>query len=358
MPGGILFFSVGRRPISSRIRRMRLERFQKLALAALVSVVFLVFVGAVVRVSGAGLGCPDWPHCWGCWIPPTKVSDVDFSKVPIEKFKKNAERHGRDPDTITIESLKKEFNPRHVWTEYINRLCSMPVGFFSLATFIAAFWQREKRPWVFWSSFSALVLVIFSAWLGKKVVESGLKPGVITAHLAMAMGVLVALVYAAWRGCEKPWSVSFRQGKGTGVKIAVVVLFVCTLVEAIMGSQLREITDVLAKSHLEQPRSEWIGELEQTLIYFVHRSFSWSLLVMVVLAYWWSKRDLAGKVGRVEDWVLALVLCQMVLGVVMSRIQIFAGVQVLHVGLSSILIVLEMLWLCGLFQPTVLKEER
>ncbi|MBU6327966.1 MAG: COX15/CtaA family protein, partial [Verrucomicrobia bacterium] len=71
--------------------------FQRCALAALVSVIVLIFVGAIVRVTGAGMGCPDWPTCWGCWVPPSKVGDVDFSKLDIQKFQRKAERMGRDP---------------------------------------------------------------------------------------------------------------------------------------------------------------------------------------------------------------------------------------------------------------------
>ena len=113
---------------------MKYNLFQKLTVAALVSLLVLIFMGATVRVTGAGMGCPDWPTCWGLLIPPTHVDQVDFSKLPIEKFQKKAERMGRDPKSITADRFKNEFNPRNVWTVFINRLCSLPVGFFSLAS--------------------------------------------------------------------------------------------------------------------------------------------------------------------------------------------------------------------------------
>lgn len=120
--------------------------FQFCARASLVSVLVLIFVGAIVRVTGAGMGCPDWPTCWGCLIPPTKVEEVQFEKLDVAKFQRKAERMGRDPQTITVETLRAEFNPRHVWTEFTNRLFSLPVGLFSLLTFVLSFSKRRETP--------------------------------------------------------------------------------------------------------------------------------------------------------------------------------------------------------------------
>ena len=91
--------------------------------------IFLIYVGAIVRATGSGLGCPDWPKCWGELIPPTSLDQVDFDKLNIEKFQK------KNP-SITRESLAAEFNPVHVWVEFINRLVSLPVGLFTLSTFL------------------------------------------------------------------------------------------------------------------------------------------------------------------------------------------------------------------------------
>ncbi|MDP6859298.1 MAG: COX15/CtaA family protein, partial [Verrucomicrobiales bacterium] len=121
--------------------------YQKTALAALLATVFLIFVGAIVRVTGSGLGCPDWPTCWGELIPPTSLEQVDFDRLDIAKFQK------RDPG-ITKETLSAEFNPIHVWIEFINRLVSLPVGLFTLATFLFSFQFLRKRPSVFIASIS------------------------------------------------------------------------------------------------------------------------------------------------------------------------------------------------------------
>ncbi len=330
------------------VAHMAMTRFQKLSVAALVSVLFLMFVGAVVRVTGSGMGCPDWPTCWGCLIPPTSVEQVDFDKLPIERFQKKAGRMGRDPSTITVESLRKEFNPRHVWTEFFNRLCSLPVGFFSLATFIAAFWQREKRPLVFWMAFSSLVVVLVNAWMGARVVYSGLKPGVLTTHLALAMALTGMLAYCAWRGTDKPWRVRMSPAPLARLRWAVMILLVVTLAEGILGSQIREMTDELAKSHVNAPRATWIAELEGSWEYLLHRSFSWVVLGATLWAWILSVKHRDGGTGWVERTVLGIVLFQMVLGLVMAQVHIYSWVQVLHVGLAAVMLTFIWLWRFGL----------
>ncbi len=327
---------------------MGMTRFQKLATAALVSVLVLMFVGAIVRVTGAGMGCPDWPTCWGCLIPPTQVEQVDFSKLPIEKFQRKAERMGRDPATITEESLRREFNPRHVWTEFVNRLSSLPVGFFSLTTFIAAFWQREKRPLVFWLAFTSLAVVLINAWMGARVVYSGLSPGVLTTHLALAMGLLGTLAYCAWRGTDAPWRISMDPVPLARLRRAVTLLLVVIVAEGILGSQVREMTDELAKLHLHADRSTWALELEGSWKYLLHRSFSWVVLGGTLWAWILTTRHRTGGAGRVERVVLGIVLAQMLLGLVMSQVHIYSWVQVLHVGLAAILLTFVWLWRFGL----------
>ena len=329
---------------------MAMTRFQKFSTAALISVLLLMFVGAIVRVTGSGMGCPDWPTCWGCLIPPTSADQVDFDKLPIEKFQRKAERMGRDPATITAESLRADFNPRHVWTEFTNRLFSLPVGFFSLATFIAAFWQREKRPLVFWMAFGSLVVVLVNAWMGARVVYSGLKPGVLTTHLALAMMLTGMLAYCAWRGTDHPWRIRMEPARRKQLRFVVGLLLAVIVAEGIIGAQVREMTDELAKFHLDAPRSSWIGELEGTWKYLFHRSFSWVVFGATIWAWILTKRHREGGTGWVEKTAFGIVLAQMVLGVVMSQIHIYSWVQVLHVGLAAVLLTVVWLWLFGL-QP-------
>lgn len=324
------------------------NRFQQCAKAALVSVLVLIFVGAIVRVTGAGMGCPDWPKCWGCLIPPTKVEQVDFSKLDIATFQRKAERVGRDPSKITEESLRAEFNPRHVWTEFINRLFSLPVGLFALLTFVLSFLRQRETPMVFWAAFSALILVLVNAWMGARVVYSGLAPGVLTTHMALAFLLIIVQSYVVWRAAEVPKTLIFRDDVWrVRLRRCLWVLFLVIIAEGIMGTQVRELTDSLSK-HLSVPREQWGETLEHSWVYLLHRSFSWVILVVTGYAAWISRQHRQGAMTLAEKLVIGIVLAQMVLGIVMSQIHIYGVVQILHVGLAAILVSANFFWILSL----------
>jgi len=322
---------------------MKLDLYQKLAIAALISVLFLLFMGATVRVTGAGMGCPDWPTCWGELIPPTNADQVNFEDLPIETFRKKAERMGRDPSTITADSLRNEFNPRHVWTEFLNRLCAFPVAFFTLATFVSSFWFRKQRPLLFWLSFASFLLVLVNAIMGARVVFSGLAPGIISIHLALTMLLICVLTYCVWAGTEKKFKLGFNSSPNQ-MRLVVLSLLIATVVEGIMGSQVREMTDELAKSHLNTPREAWISELESSGLYFAHRSFSWLILILSIWAFRLIKKSQTSPPTPTQYATLAIIFAQMILGLIMSQIHIYSWVQVLHVGLAAILLSVVFRW--------------
>ena len=327
---------------------MARKTFLFFAKASLISTLVLIFVGAIVRVTGAGMGCPDWPTCWGCLIPPTQVEQVEFEKLDIAKFQRKAARLGRDPQTISVESLRKEFNPRHVWTEFINRLFSLPVGLFSLLTFVGSFAQISRRPSLFTASFAALVLVLLNAWMGARVVYSGLSPGVLTLHMAMAFLLILVQTWIVWSAAPIPWRPSFVHSSNISrLRISVGALFLIVLAEGIMGSQVRELTDAMSK-HLSIPRSNWGNSLENSWLYLTHRSFSWLILLIAIYSWRLASRDRNSPIHDCEKFVLCIVGLQMVLGVVMSQIHIYGWVQVLHVGLAALLISANFYWLLGL----------
>lgn len=327
-----------------------LTRFQKVALGALLSVVLLIFMGAVVRATGSGMGCPDWPKCWGKYIPPSDVSEIDVTTLPIEKYKEKRERMGGNPDDITAETVLGEFHPFHTWVEFINRLCTTPVAIFSLLAMILSFQYRQSDPWLFFGAFMGVFLVGLNAWMGMRIVHSGLQPGTITIHMLLAKLLMCVYVYLVWAGArsEQRLSIEFSR-RGSYVKRVGLVLFLFIVVEGVMGSQVREMTDELQKEFNHAPRSEWSDRLEDSWMYVVHRSFSWAILVAAIWFYVVSRRYRVGGVRWQEKVILAMVLSQMVLGLILSNVGVLRSVQVLHIGLSSVLIIAMFSWSLAAF---------
>ena len=120
------------------------------------------------------------------------------------------------------------------------------------------------------------------------------------------------------------------------------MLLGCIIFTGIIGAQVRELTDAMSKFHHDAPRSQWIGELEQSWKYLLHRSFSWIILALGITIWIHCKRN--GGIGKVGMVALLIILTQMILGIIMSQVHIYSWVQVLHVGLSAILLSLVWLW--------------
>jgi cytochrome c oxidase assembly protein subunit 15 len=154
------------------------RRFWWCAAGTVATIYALILVGGIVRATGAGMGCPDWPTCFGQWIPPTSESQLPANYQEIYAERGYA-------DTV--------FNVRKTWTEYLNRLLGVFTGFTILATLIFSLSYRRSEPRVFLLALAGFILVGVQGWLGSRVVASNLMPGMITIHMLLAQ-VIVGIV--------------------------------------------------------------------------------------------------------------------------------------------------------------------
>ena len=291
---------------------MKLNLYQKTAITTVIATIVLIFVGGLVRAAGAGLGCPDWPQCFGMWVPPTSA------------------------ENLPAQYDASLFNPFHTWLEYVNRLVGVLIGFLITLTFIISFKYRKSDPVITVTSGVAFVLVLFQGWLGGQVVQSGLSAGIITLHMIMAMIILATLLYASFRAMSGRLSISIsRKAQRTFLWVSGIVLFL-TLVQMVLGTQVREQVDV-AKNVMEMPREGWIDSLG--ILYEVHRSFSWLLVIAVgAMVYFNKKLEAPIRLTRL-GWATAfLVLIQFLTGVGMERFDMPGVFQVIHlVGLAVLI---------------------
>lgn len=286
--------------------------FPTVAITTVIATVLLIFIGVLVRATGAGLGCPDWPQCFGMWIPPTSAAEL--------------------PAAFDAS----EFNVLKTWTEYINRLVGVLIGFLILLTAIFSSAYIGDRNRVFFSSLAALILVIFQGWLGGQVVRSGLESGMISLHMSVALAILMTLVYAAWHAVRDNYRFTLMMHHKRALFKLSMLLLVLTLSQVILGTQVREGIDMVNKEVFE--RSEWLEQVG--IIDEIHRSFSWTiLLVGLGIIYYVKKHNLVYNISRLAFSILGLIVFQILIGVVLAYGGMPASFQVLHLGFSSILVI-------------------
>jgi len=293
---------------------MNLNKYQVLAITTLIATIVLIFVGGLVRASGAGLGCPDWPKCFGMWIPPTSAESLP---------------PGFDAG---------QFNPLHTWLEYINRLVGVLIGLLITATFVFSFRYRKSDSIIPISAAVAFVLVLFQGWLGGQVVRSELSTGLITLHMIMAMIIVNVLLFTAFRAAGGHLALTLESGTKKTLMTVSVLLLALTLVQMIIGTQVREMIDIIKNVPEPPPRSEWLERLTGW-VYPLHRSFSW-LVIAVTGGLWWLnyKYGTLSSLQTLGNVIVKLVLLQVILGLGMEWLDIPGVLQVLHLVGAALLI--------------------
>lgn len=302
-----------------------MNAFQKTATTTIIATLILIAVGSLVRVSGAGLGCPDWPRCWGCWFPPSNIEEIDQTYL--------AER-GLDI---------KDFNLVKMWIEYINRIVGMTIGFLVIATFLRSIPYRKTNSAIFYGSLFAVFLVGFEGWLGGQVVKSGLKPGMITLHMVGAMVLLCQLLYVIFRAVDIELPPHLPNPKLLARLSGLLFAIIC--VQMLLGTQVREAIDPYIKNADGISRSAWMANIG--LIDHVHRSFTW--LVLIVSGYFvyiMHKHAITGLLHTTNFLAFGLILCQAIFGIALAYGGLPHVFQVLHLFTASLLIcVAYLLWL-------------
>jgi heme a synthase len=291
---------------------VRLTSFQRLALWTTATTYFLILVGGLVRASGAGLGCPDWPRCFGSWIPPASVADLPPQFDPAL------------------------FNPTLMWTEYVNRLLGVTVGFLIFATTVSAWRHHRREPRILWTTVAAFLLVGYEGWLGGRVVAHGLAAWIVTAHLIVAIVIVQLLLYATVEATVKAGS--RKPGAGSFLIAGLVAL---TLLQAALGTQVRSGVDAALDAGMARDAVlATVGRFD-----YLHRDLAGIVMIGASLLTLW----LLSRRSPLVPWSLAvmgLALAQIALGVGMAYGAVVPWAQVGHLTLASLLLGAEtVLWL-------------
>src|SRR5687767_2630189 len=199
--------------------------FLKYTWFVLIMVFLVILAGGVVRMTQSGMGCPDWPRCFGRWIPPINESQLP---ADYEKY-------------LRAQDIDHSFNAYHTWIEYINRLLGALLGIFIL---IHTAWSlkkfRKTKKGVVWLSFFMLIAVAFQGYLGKMVVDANLSVVKVTIHM------LVALLIAAL----PVWIIAkikdHKVEAGSFLKRISVITLLMVLVQIVLGTDVREQIDEIS----------------------------------------------------------------------------------------------------------------
>jgi cytochrome c oxidase assembly protein subunit 15 len=278
----------------------------------LVMVFVVILAGGVVRMTQSGMGCPDWPTCFGRWVPPTNANQLP---ADYEKY-------------LRQQDIDHTFNVYHTWVEYINRLLGALLGIFILihtCWSFARFWKTNKT--IVFVSVVMLLAVGFQGWLGKKVVDANLAVVKVTIHMMVALFIaaLPLIIISRLKQNSIPTN---KMLKGL-----VVITLVLVLMQIVLGTAVREQTDEIGAALNYTHRNIWIKRMGDEFL--IHRSFS-MIVVAACIFLFWNTYIIPGFRAHAFA-ILVLMLVAFALGLTLYFMKMPALAQPLHLLFASIL---------------------
>ena len=321
------------------------KRFRKTAKVALVLIYIVIIAGAVVRMTGSGMGCPDWPKCFGYYIPPTDSSELVFK--PNHFYKKGYVIQIEDvfyyakADFTSGETLDKlnwikntthnynTFNPLHTWIEYINRLIGALSGIPILIFTVLSIWLWKDKKRLLLLSLLTVFCMGFQAWLGKTVVDSNLLPYKITIHMVMALVIVAIILYVIYASNTNSKNQKFDKLFKNGIALATFL----TLFQIILGTQVRQFVDV---QNSINGYHNWDITENTPLNFYIHRTLS---IIVLVLNGWLFLRNRRHNLGYNKyTFVIICIGLEIATGIAMYYFNFPFSTQPLHLVLAAVLI--------------------
>ena len=311
--------------------------FRRFAFLTTLATYFVIFLGGLVRVSGAGLGCPDWPRCFGRWIPP-----FDASQIP----------QGIDPAS---------FNFTLAWIEYFNRLGGVIIGLLIVATAVLALRYYRHNARVLLPTLAAAVLTAVQGWLGSVVVSSALEPVIVTVHMVLALIIVSLLLFATQEShYEGETAPSLKPSYPSRLRLMVGGLWLLSILQVMLGTQVREALEHVAAEYPLWSTGHWMAQIG--MLDDVH------LVLGVVVAF------MTGYVGyavlKLSDrptllvkhsvfGLMLLVVAQVASGIALMVTHLAPLLDIFHLWLASLYIGLALVLFTAVRQPraeTALRE--
>ena len=320
---------------------------------SIVIVYLVILAGGIVRMTGSGMGCPDWPKCFGFLIPPTEKSQLEwksnseYNKNQIviidetlfyanDKFKSKKKFEMSNWSEYTKHDYSK-FNVYHTWIEYINRLIGAIAGLSVLILFVNSLKFLKTKKIITGLSFLALIAIIFQAWLGKMVVDSNLMANTITVHMLMAIVLLFILfsILAISDPTKKRIKIS------RNISILVSISIVLLLIQIITGTEVRKFIDIKMELLNYTEKERWIENISSSFSF--HRSFSWAIIIVNSLIYFYARKS--GLKLKIIHIINSLIFFQISSGIIMYYFHFPFSSQPIHLLISTMIISIQFYFL-------------
>jgi heme a synthase len=246
-------------PAPSRLERLRErtdgftvtpKQYALAAYIALGALTLIVLSGAAVRLTGSGLGCPDWPRCYGRAYPPLTT---------------------------------------HAVIEFSNRMITVPVSLAAIAAWVLALRRRPYRRDLVWLSALLPLGVVGQAVLGGFTVRGALDYGWVMSHFALSMLILAAATALAWRATHEPGE---REAGGDRLLVrgvrALLVLGGLTIVAGTAATAAGPHAGGSPGQHINRLDFDGKG----TMDFVIHRHGELGLAFgLLALGVWWLSRQ-------------------------------------------------------------------
>ena len=323
------------------------NQFNLLVKISLVLIYLVIIAGAIVRMTGSGMGCPDWPKCFGYLIPPTEKSELIFTSFHDynkgEMIILNSEKlYSATNDFKSNEAIDLNnwslfekhdyvvYDPLHTWVEYINRLIGALAGIpILLFTLISVYYWRDYKHRTLISILTVLGMG-FQAWLGKTVVDSNLAAYKITIHMLMAL-VIVGLILSLIIHTKKSKSVNNKLFKNL-----IIFSITLTLIQVVLGTQVREFVDEKVKL-IGYDKANWLTDVP--IKFYIHRSFSIIVLIVNFYLLYLNKKLRLGF--NKVNYIILLIGVEILTGILMYYFDFPVLSQPIHLVIATIIFGLQ-----------------
>nr|WP_315486270.1 COX15/CtaA family protein [uncultured Undibacterium sp.] len=330
---GILFAVI---PLAFVLFSKEQNKYKKLIAVTLFLTFDLIIFGAFTRLTDSGLGCPDWPGCYGEANPFQAHSEIKAAESLLPT----------GPVTVA-----------KAWIEMIHRYLAMSVGFLIMLQMGIAWWKSKTRPFSPWLATSLFVLVGIQGAFGAWTVTMKLQPIIVTIHLILALVILSLLVWAWQR--ESPRSeTNYSRPLFKLLPIAFIILLVQVALGGWVSTNYAALAchdyplcngELVPQLDFEHAYVLW-RELGRTVsgdylpftalitIHWVHRTFAWVVFALLGYVAFLGRKHVDTK--TLSNGVLAVLLMQFITGVATIYFSWPLAIAVLHNAGAAVLVLL------------------